>query len=96
MFLEKYMEAVDDFGFTSKVHGLQHVVDDCEHYGCHIEALSAYVYESFQNRWDMLIRSGNLVMQQVRLVIISSIHIQIRFHFFLTLLYLLYDLLFTQ
>lgn len=54
---------------TSKVHGLIHIVDDCEYHKCHLEAISAYPFENFQTIWGGgLIRSGYMPLAQIKYV----------------------------
>lgn len=66
------IEKVFDITFmTSKVHGLQHILDDCESQGCHLDYNSAYDAESFQGQWSKLIRSGNKRLEQIRLLVVS-------------------------
>lgn len=53
---------------TSKVHGLQHVLDDCVSQGCHLDYNAVYDCESEQQQWGKgkLIRNGNRILQQIR------------------------------
>jgi len=55
---------------TSKVHALQHVLDDCKTQDCHLDYNAVYDFESEQQQWNKgkFIRSGHRILEQIRFV----------------------------
>lgn len=55
---------------TSKVHALQHVLDDCKTQDSHLDYNAVYDCESEQQQWGKgkLIRNGNKILEQIRCV----------------------------
>jgi hypothetical protein len=57
---------------TSKVHALQHVLDDCKTQDSHLDYNAVYDCESEHQQWakGKVIRNGNKILQQIRLDIV--------------------------
>lgn len=71
-FLKKYHEVFGVTAMTSKVHALQHVLDDCVTQDCHMDYNTVYDCESEQQQWTKgkFIRSGNKILEQIRFVLL--------------------------
>jgi hypothetical protein len=69
-FMTKYAAVFGVTGMTSKVHALQHVLDDCRTQDSHLDYNSVYDFESEQQQWGKgkFIRSGNKVLEQITCV----------------------------
>jgi hypothetical protein len=67
-FMREYHKIFGVTAMTSKVHALQHVLDDCETQGSHLDYNSVYDCESEQQQWGRgkIIRNGNQILQQIR------------------------------
>ena len=53
------------FPIRFSTHETIHVPDDCENFKCGVECMTAYVFENFERIFRQILRSGNLVIEQM-------------------------------
>ena len=66
--LKRYVEIIIEFGYPVRFsdHESIHIPDDVDFFECGVESLSAYVFENFERFFRSMTRSGHLVVEQMR------------------------------